>query len=86
MKTQLWQFILLNVQITPGSNRRNAIDPTRGSVFKIDENSHLTEGDHLFIANLSQLKLTNHMNAVEVYNLRGDLFAVYDLQSQDKAF
>jgi hypothetical protein len=39
MKTQLWQFILLQVQITPGSNRRNAIDPTRGSVFKIDENS-----------------------------------------------
>jgi hypothetical protein len=53
MKTQLWQFILLNAQITPGSNRRNAIDPTRGSVFKIDENSQLTEGDHLFIANLS---------------------------------
>jgi hypothetical protein len=26
------------------------------------------------------------MNAMEVYNLRGDLFAVYDLQSQDKAF
>jgi len=63
----------------PGSNRRNAIDANRGSIFKVDENSTLVEGDYLFIANLSQLKITNHLNAIEVYNLRGDLFAVYDL-------
>jgi hypothetical protein len=69
---------MLDMQITPANNRRNAFGD-RGSVFKIDENSNLQEGSHLFLANISQLKLTNQMTAIEVYNLRGDLFAVYDL-------
>ena len=45
----------------------------------MDENSVLNEGDHLFIANLSQLKLSNNMTTIEIYNLRGNLFALYDM-------
>jgi len=50
---KFWQFILLEVSISPGANRRINIDPTRGSVFKVDENAQLSEGEFLFIANLS---------------------------------
>jgi hypothetical protein len=48
---------------------------------KIDNNSNLKEGDYLHIANLSQLKLSNQMKVLEVYDLKGDLFAIYDLQN-----